>query len=550
MRCPSCGTENAPGARFCISCGASLGEDDTPPPPGEQPPAPTAGDRPMPEGEQTAPLAPPPGPPGAVATMTEAGPPPPPRRPSPGEILGSGWGSAIRWAVIAFAVLALIGQGLAFLQSRANPEEVVGTVAGVPALPGQPVPQLSGFDIVRSGALTFFQFHNAAIEFDFPPLPVPGGEDPFGGQVDFGARFSATLMLGALAALWLLFLGGRATARRVGGEGWTRPIHGLKIAVPYALLALGYSFLAQVTIDVPLPGFPAGADPPSVGVSILSAVWWPLLFGLLAGAAGGISTGPVLRDRRRTGERRARGVISGGWRMAGLALAFSFAGLLVMAVVKPDDTAAYFELVGAGDLATGASIIIATAMLVPNMSTGITAASMGGSMGMDFFGSSCPLISYVKFPLGATDAPVAEPSPFALCDSLPVEFGIAPIGYFLFLLVPIAATLLGGMWAARRAEAATTGEATAVGAMAGVAFSIVLLGFMLLARITAQVDIPFVTGFLGGGGIAVGPDLLSGTLLAVVWGAAGGALGGLIGLRRGPRPTAGTPGFPPPPPAA
>jgi uncharacterized protein DUF6350 len=501
----------------------------------------TSHDRPPPEGEPTAPLAPPP--PGAVATMTDAGPPPPPARPSPGDILGAGWWPAIRWAVIAFAILALLGQGLAFLQSQADPEDVIGTVAGVPTVPGQPVPQIQGFDVVRSGALTFFQFHNVAIDLDFPPIPAP--EAPTG--IDFSARFSATLMLGALLALWLLFRGGRAAARAAGGPGWARPIHGIKVAVPYAVLALAYSFLARVTIDVPLPGFPPSADPPSVGVSILSAVWWPLLFGLLAGVAGGIASGPVLRERWSVFERRARGVLSGGWRMAGLAVALSFVGFLVLAAVHPDVTAAYFELVGAGGFATGASIVLGTALLFPNVSTGIAAASMGGSMGFDIFGSSCALISYAKYPLGATDAPVGEPSPFALCDSLPIDFGVAPLGYFLFLLVPIAATLLGGMWAARRADAATPGEAAAIGALGGVAFAVVLLGFMILARITAQIDIPFVTGFLGGGGLAVGPDLLSGTLLAVVWGAAGGSLGALFGQRRRAAPPGTSPGFVPPP---
>jgi hypothetical protein len=236
-------------------------------------------------------------------------------------------------------------------------------------------------------------------------------------------------------------------------------------------------------------------------------------------------------------------VISGGWSMAALAVALSFVGLLVMAVVKPDDTEAYFRIVGAGDLATGASVILGTALLVPNMSTGIAVAAMGGSMGLDLFGSSCALISYPRFPLGAIDAPAGQPSPFAFCQALPIDFGIAPIGYFLFLLVPIAATILGGIRAARRADPVTPREATSVGAGAGVVFALVLLGFMILARITAVVDVPIVSGFLGGGGLAAGPDLLSGTLLALVWGAAGGALGGLIAARRIEPAPAGDPGF-------
>jgi hypothetical protein len=505
----------------------------------------TSGEGPPETGDETAPLAPPPGPPGAVATMTSSGPPPRPPRPGPGEILGAGWGRAVIRAVLAFAVLALIGQGLALLQSRSNPKEVIGTIAGIPSIPGQPAPQLRGLEIVQGGALTFFQFHNVTVELDLPPIPIPGAEaNPLGG-FDFSMRFAATLMLGALLGLWLLFLGGRAVAREAGGPGWARPIHGAKVALPYAVLALAYSFLARVSIDEPLPGFPQGAESPTVGVAILSAVWWPLVFGLVAGAAGGITSGPLSTGRWSTWERRTRAAISGGWTMAALAMALSFVGFLVVAAVNPDVTAAYFRIVGAGDLATGASILIGTGLFLPNASTGIAAAAMGGSMGADLFGSSCALISYAKFPLGAADPPAGEPSPFAFCEALPIDLGIAPIGYFLFLLVPIAATILGGIRAARRADAVTVGEATGIGVAAGIVFAVVLLGFMILARITAVVDVPFFSGFLGGGGVAAGPDLLSGTLLALVWGAAGGALGGLIAARRIEPTPGGDPGFSP-----
>jgi hypothetical protein len=116
--------------------------------PPNEPVAPRGGERPPERDKETAPLAPPPGPPGAAATMTASGPPPRPPRPGPGEILGAGWGRAAIRAVIAFAVLALIGQGLSLLQSRSNPEEVVGTIGGIPSVPGQPAPQLRGFEIV------------------------------------------------------------------------------------------------------------------------------------------------------------------------------------------------------------------------------------------------------------------------------------------------------------------------------------------------------------------------------------------------------------------
>lgn len=477
------------------------------------------------------------------------GPPPPPGPPGrgPGEILRAGWARAAIRAVIAFALVAVLGQGLAFLQSRTDPEELVAGLAGVPSVPGQPAaPQLAGFDIVRTGALTFYQFHNVAIEFDFPTIPVPVAENsPFSG-IDISLRFSATFMLGAFLALGLLFMGGRAVAGEAGGPGWARPIHGAKVGVIYAALALVYSFLARISIEQAFPGTAGGSI--SAGPAIVSAVWWPLLFGLVAGVAGGISSGVVVAGRWRGWDRRVRAVVYGGWQMAAFAVALSLLGFLIVAGVHPEPTDAYFGLVEAGDAATGASIFISTVLVLPNAATGIAAASMGGSMGVDLFGSSCALISYSRFPLGAGEAPSA-PSPFGdLCEGLPIDFGIAPIGYFLFLLVPIASTLLGGIRAARRAEAATPGDAAAVGALAGVVFAVIILAFMILARFAGQVDLPF-SGFLGGGKVAIGPNLLSGTFLALVWGAAGGALGGLIGSRRRePHPPSDRPPQPDEPP--
>jgi hypothetical protein len=165
---------------------------------------------------------------------------------------------------------------------------------------------------------------------------------------------------------------------------------------------------------------------------------------------------------------------------------------------------------------------------------------MGGSIGVDFLGSSCAVISYTRFPLGSTEAPFAPQPGGDLCESLPIEFGIAPIGYFLFLLVPILATLLGGVLAARRAGSTTPGQAAAVGALAGVVFAAVLLGLMILAEFVAQIDIPF-SGLFGGGKLALGPNLVSGTLLALLWGPAGGALGGLIASRRVELPATASP---------
>jgi hypothetical protein len=446
------------------------------------------------------------------------------------------------WAVFAFAVMALVGQLLAFLQSRSDPEDLVAGLGGVPSIPGQtPAPQLMGFDVARSGALTFYQFHHVAVEVDLPPVAIPGAEDSPFGAFDFSVSFTGTLMLGALVALWLLFLGGGATARKAGGPDWARPIHGAKVLVPYLILALAYSFLARISIEGSALGAEAGGGSATVAPEIPSVILWTLLFGLIAGMAGGLSTGPVVSRRGAEWERRVRAVGAGGWRMSWVAVALSLTGLFIVMAVNPEASAAYSRFVRAGDLASGTSIVLTTILILPNSATGVAAESIGGSIGVELLGSSCALISYARFPLGSADAPPSPSPGFDLCETLPIEFGIAPIGYFLFLLVPILATLLGGALAARQAGSPAPGEAAAVGALSGVVFALILLGLMILAGFAGEVDIPF-SGLFGGGKVFLGPHFLSGTLLALVWGPAGGALGGLIASRRLESPGAeGTP---------
>ena len=69
-----------------------------------------------------------------------------------------------------------------------------------------------------------------------------------------------------------------------------------------------------------------------------------------------------------------------------------------------------------------------------------------------------------------------------------------------------------------------------VGAMAGVAFALFALGTLLLASIRFKVggSVGAVNQLVG---TRVGPDVVSGTLLALLWGVVGGALGGLLSAR-------------------
>jgi hypothetical protein len=128
------------------------------------------------------------------------------------------------------------------------------------------------------------------------------------------------------------------------------------------------------------------------------------------------------------------------------------------------------------------------------------------------------LLCYRRFPTGLT--PEGD-----------VSFGNAPGGYLVFLLVPAVATLVGGRWAGSTAERAGTSGA-AIGAASGVVFGVLVLACCLLASITLTYGA--TSGAMSGGGhLWIGPDPVSGTLFALAWGLAGGALGGAsAGFRR------------------
>jgi len=104
-----------------------------------------------------------------------------------------------------------------------------------------------------------------------------------------------------------------------------------------------------------------------------------------------------------------------------------------------------------------------------------------------------------------------------------IAFGSAPAGYLLFLLAPAAATLFGGRRAAARSNAEGW-SATGDGAAAGVVYAF-LVG---LGCVLASVTLSYTA--LGpssaGGRLWLGPDPVWGTVLSLLWGVAGGAIGG------------------------
>jgi hypothetical protein len=553
MTCPNCGSENPAGARFCSTCGTALTEAPETEgmlgetaesarlerPPGPTPPEPPSPPEPPVPGPPPEPPTPEPTPEPPMPEPTPHPPTPQPTPPSPttpmpmvapvapgpggGEVLTSGWGKAVGRAALAFVIVVLLAQAIPWLATASNPDGAPETA-----------------DVIKIGGVFFFLFHHAGITFDLPSLSLgDAAAGPLGGEIPISFTLALAMMLGTAVAVWLLYRGGRAVAAQVGGRPVVRALNGAKVAIPYALLSLGLSFLISFSFPLPPLPFFQGEQPLEIGPSPLAAFLWPLALGLLAGAWGGLSTAKQEVGERLRG-RRVAAILGGGWRMAWYGLGLAFIGYLIAAALNPDVPLPfgpdYFrEVTGADSVLDAVLLVLLTVLIIPNIATLVLVPAMGGALGFSGSASgvqlSCTLLSYTKFPSGGAQPPEGG-ALFDVCSSLPIRFETAPIGYFLFLLVPLVAIVLAARRAARRAEATSPAQAAAIGAASGVAFAAIVFLLIVLAAITVR-----ATGQIGGVGgsqsVAIGPTLVTGLLFALAWGVAGGALGGALGARPG-----------------
>lgn len=447
---------------------------------------------------------PPPPPPGAPGE-TPPGPPEPPsagpphRHPGPNP-LAIGWTTAVVRSLITVAVLGVIAEVIAML-AYLGAEDPDGPVLAV-----------------RLGGLLFYAFNRVGVVFDVGELQVPADAQIVPAGFAFGATLVMAAMTGTMVAGWLLYRAGRAIGRDAGGSAWIRGLHGVKVALPYAAICFAGSFLIGFTFSVPETGrF-------DIHPSYLAALLWPLTIGATVGFVGGFLSTPEGPWPAGDWGRRLRGAVAGGWWMTVLGLALAFVGLLLLMPVNPDTTRAYFEGAFSQGAVTGVAVILAHSTLIPNMAAWVLFPSMGACVGLSGGLLSACVLSYTNFP-AAPDVGGLQPSASPL-DFLP-EFPTPEPAWFLFVLVPLVATLAGGMIAVRKANAGSRGEAAAVGALAGVVYGVLGLVAALLSTITLKVS-GGIAVFTQTGTFRIGPFLLQGFLFAVLWGAVGGALGGLI----------------------
>ena len=212
--------------------------------------------------------------------------------------------------------------------------------------------------------------------------------------------------------------------------------------------------------------------------------------------------------------------------MLGWGLALAFLGLVLLAPVHPSATAEYFSPFENG-AASGIAVVLATLLFVPNMAVAVLFPSMhaclSASGNVAGIGVNICFLDYTQFPTSRGFGAPGLAGGFQGFD-LPAP----PAGYFLFILVPLIAVILGGMLAARRGGALSRLEAVGQGAAAGVVFALLALLMLILARFRVEVAGSVGNVFRGSVQGTIGVELVRGTLLALAWGVVGGALGGLL----------------------
>ena len=461
-------------------------------------------------------------------------PPPPPRASGeparPTAWLTAGWTTALIHGLLTFVVMAALGQ--------------VASFAAYAVGAGQSLP-VSTF--VRIGWFYFGAFHHVALSIGIPDLDlsglggaVSGLNLPTNGSVGYQLGFAPLLI--TLLAVWLLYRAGCEVADRGGGGPVARAIHGLKVAPVYAIPAFLLSVLVSIKVSIPLQ--PVMSGELQFKLSSAQSFVMPFTIAAVAGIAGGLRSARKNVDGAFLG--RLSGVLSGGAWMLLLGMTLSYLGLFLAGAVQPDDpiaattpsTAKYYRTVFQKP-DVGAVVFAHHVAFAPNEAMWVLVPAMGSCDGV-YGSASYAFLCYGKYPLSVSlpstgtleglDVTAQAPTP-------QVSFGTIPVAYFLFLLAPALAVLLGGRMAARRGSARTRNEAAALGGAAGVVFALLVVGVGYLSTITAGAAANSM-GINAGGSVRLGPDIVSGGLLALAWGVVGGMLGGLLHGRSLPRAVA------------
>jgi len=293
----------------------------------------------------------------------------------------------------------------------------------------------------------------------------------------------------------------RAFERRPGAAAIAGSAIGLGVAVPMFVIA-----------------FPVTLGFPQFGIERLEPGLWqafvmPLVVSGVAGAAGGAA---VARDavQERVGSRVVAAVVGGAtamwWGIVG-----AFLAILLVGAISPGPTGAYARFVSRTG-GSGAATVIEHASLLPNQSALVLSVAMGTHATLSVGGEPAVVVS--REGIDASHGAGVLLAAYAGAQSNTASF---PAWFWAFLLVPLAATVLGGRAAA--GDERRRGERALRGAAGGVVFAILCVG----AAWAAGIEVP-AWADVTNGGATLGVPLATTGVLALAWGVVGGALGAVL----------------------
>jgi hypothetical protein len=392
----------------------------------------------------------------------------------------------VLWGVGVGLGVAAVGQVIAFALF----------LAGGPS--GSYVPYL------RLGAVYVELFHHVGLEVRAAPL---------GGEPSFSIGLGVGLLLVPAGAVAILGLVGRRirdpSPTAVGATV-------IAVAAGYAVVPFVSSFVANGR--VPLPAAISAVGSVDVRVSAAAASAVPFGIAVVAVVMGALSA-PVRAGPTSTGDARVANVVGGAVRAFALALLLSVVGLLALASVQPSFARGYAAVVDASDDWRGRVVVGGhAALLLPNQAIWVLVPAMGGCDEVVTQTLRIPFLCLWRVPATLPTIAGAE-----TIDVTPT-FGRPARGYLAFLLVPLVATVAGGMRAG--AGARSTRMAVVLGAASGIIFAGLIAAVIGFARI----EVRAAAAFLGSSilRLELGPELLRGTVLAAAWGIVGGGVGGAV----------------------
>jgi hypothetical protein len=359
---------------------------------------------------------------------------------------------------------------------------------------------------LRLGAVYTELFHRVGLEVRATPL---GGGSPLSVALGVG------LLLVPAGAVMLLGMAGRRLAR--SSSVWAAAAV-LTAAAGYALVPFLLSFVGGGEVSV--PGSITRAASLEIRVSAVQAFGLPFAMACVAVVIGALCA-PVSAGSGSAGDALLADAVRGGLRSVALGLLLSIVGVLVVASVQPSFARAYAAAIGAPDSWRGRAILGGHAvLLLPNQAMWLLIPAMGGCDEAAVNAHRIQLLCLWRVPATfpvdvAVDAGIVGVEP---------AYRRPPRAYLAFLLVPLVATIAGGI----RAGRGTSSTPTAI--LLGGASGLLFAGLVAAGIAFARIDLRATGGLLGDSILrfGVGPELLRGSGLAAAWGISGGALGGSL----------------------